>query len=256
MSALLHVEEISCRFAQVQALAAVTTSVCAGEIRGLIGPNGAGKTTLVNVLTGFVRPTGGRVVLDGAVLGRASAHTRVRLGLARTFQTPQICEELTVAANVAIGASARMMTARLRLLLDRSRPHLSEIHRDALALAERVGLGDVCQTEAGALSYGQRRLLEIARALMTRPRVLLLDEPVAGLNAGESAQVATLVRSLRDDSGITIMLIEHDMPFVMGLVDRVSVLRSGTLLAEGTPEEIQRDPLVEEAYLGTRTADA
>jgi ABC-type branched-subunit amino acid transport system ATPase component len=255
MSGLLAIDGLSCRFGSIQALRGVSTAIEAGEIRGLIGPNGAGKTTLVNVLTGFVRSDEGRVLLDGVPLGRMPAHARVRRGLARTFQTSQLCEELPVVTNIAVGACSRLATARLRLLFDGSRQRLRDVRRDAARVAERVGLGDVGHVEAGALSYGQRRLLEIGRALMTRPRVLFLDEPVAGMNALESGEVAALVRRLRDD-GITLVVIEHDMPFVMGLVDRVTVLSSGELLAEGAPGEVQRDPAVETAYLGAGRADA
>jgi branched-chain amino acid transport system ATP-binding protein len=252
VSALLELRGVSRQFRTLRALHDVTTHVEEGEIRGLIGPNGAGKTTLINVLTGFLPPTAGHVVFEGQRIDRKPAHTRVRAGLGRTFQTPQLCTAMPVLDNIVVGAHQRLVCARFSSLLPgRSHARLATLRAEAESVADRVGLAHLLQTPAGALSYGHMRLLEIARALMAKPRLLLLDEPVAGMNESESEPVAELVRRLPRD-GTTVLLVEHDMTFVMGLCDRITVLDHGVLLAEGTPAEIQRDARVEEVYLGTK----
>jgi ABC-type branched-subunit amino acid transport system ATPase component len=248
---LLDLRDVSRAFGRVTAVDGVTTTIDAGEIRGLIGPNGAGKTTLVNVLSGFLAPTRGSIAFDGAQLARAPAHARVRYGIGRTFQTPQLCPAMSTLDNVVVGAHQRLASARLSNLLSRGRrSSLARLRDEAAAVAGSVGLGDLLAVPAGALSYGHMRLTEIARALMAKPRLLLLDEPVAGMNETESAAVAEIVRTLPRE-GMTVLVIEHDMPFVMGLCDRISVLDRGRLIAEGTPDEVQHDPQVEEVYLGT-----
>jgi branched-chain amino acid transport system ATP-binding protein len=248
VSALLELADVTRSFGRVQAVQSVTTAVAAGEIRGLIGPNGAGKTTLVNLISGFVPLTGGSIVFAGRRLERMPAHARVRHGIGRTFQTPQLCPAMSVLDNTVVGAHQRLASARLRNLATRS--SLSSLREEAAERAREVGLGDVLAAPAGALSYGHMRLLEIARALMAAPRLLLLDEPVAGMNESESAAVAEIVRSLRA-LDIAVLVIEHDMPFVMGLCDRITVLDHGVLIAEGTPDEVQADARVEEVYLGS-----
>jgi ABC-type branched-subunit amino acid transport system ATPase component len=250
VSALLELSDVSRSFGRVQALRDVTTSIEAGEVRGLIGPNGAGKTTLVNVLSGFLGPTRGTMVFDGVRLDRVPAHRRVRHGIARTFQTPQLCPGMSVVDNVVVGAHQRLAVARVANLLSRERrTSLGALREEATEVAESVGLGRLLGVPAGALSYGHMRLLEIARALIAKPRLLLLDEPVAGMNENESAEVAEIVRAL-PAGGTAVLVIEHDMPFVMGLCERITVLDYGSVIAEGTPHEIQRDPRVEEVYLG------
>jgi ABC-type branched-subunit amino acid transport system ATPase component len=221
-----------------------------GEIRGLVGPNGAGKTTLLNVLTGFLPASSGDVLFDGARIDRKPVHVRVRLGMSRTFQTPQLAAAMSVLDNMVVGAHQRLATASLGNLFGAKRTTLAQLRADATTIAERVGLADVLDVPAGGLSYGHTRLLEIARALMARPRLVLLDEPVAGMNESESEPVTEIVRSLCAE-GISILLVEHDMEFVMDLCDRVTVLDHGELLAEGTPLEIQHDARVEEVYLGS-----
>jgi ABC-type branched-subunit amino acid transport system ATPase component len=248
---LLELHELTRAFGRVAAVDRVTTTVGEGEIRGLIGPNGAGKTTLVNLLSGFLAPTGGRIVLAGSRVDAQPAHERVRHGIGRTFQTPQLCPAMSTLDNIVIGAHQRLASARFRNLLSRTgRSALGELREEAAEVGGEVGLGGLLGVPAGALSYGHMRLTEIARALLTKPRLLLLDEPVAGMNESESSAVADIVRGLRA-SGTTVLVIEHDMPFVMGLCDRITVLDHGTLIAEGTPAEVQRDGRVEEVYLGT-----
>jgi branched-chain amino acid transport system ATP-binding protein len=235
----------------VRAVDGVSTTLADGEIRGLIGPNGAGKTTLVNLLSGFTPPTGGSISFAGRRIERTSAHVRVRHGIGRTFQTPQLCRSMSVLDNVVVGAHQRLAVARFRNLLSReTRTSLSALRGEAAAIAGEVGLGELLDVRAGSLSYGHMRLLEIARALVARPRLLLLDEPVSGMNENESADVAEIVRGL-PARGTTVLVIEHDMPFVMGLCDRITVLDQGAVIAEGTPHEVQHDARVEDVYLGT-----
>jgi branched-chain amino acid transport system ATP-binding protein len=246
---LLELRDLTRAFGSVAAVEGVDTTLEEGEIRGLIGPNGAGKTTLVNLRSGFLTPTRGQIVFGGTRIERTPAHQRVEHGVGRTFQTPQVCAGLSTLDNIVLGSHRRLAAARLRNLVGR-RTSLAGLRREAAAVGEHVGLGDLLGVPAGALSYGHVRLVEIARALMAKPRLLLLDEPVAGMNESESAEVAEIVRSLPAE-GTTVLVSEHDMPFVMGLCSRISVLDRGRLIADGAPEEIQRDPQVEEVYLGS-----
>lgn len=248
---MLAVERLTCRFGLLAALDQVQMAIPRGEIRALIGPNGAGKTTLLHAVSGFLRPSEGGVMLGDRSIDRLSAHRRARLGLRRTFQTPNVCPQLSVVDNVVIGAHQAMGCSGLPALLGlRPRRRLRTLRHDALEALTRVGLGAHGEQGTATLSYGRIRLLEIARALMGQPSVLLLDEPVAGMNDAERAHVAAVIRAIRAE-GVTVLVIEHDMEFVMGLADRVTVLDAGRILAEGTPAEIQRDPEVEAVYLGT-----
>jgi branched-chain amino acid transport system ATP-binding protein len=248
---VLELAGLTRSFGSVRAVDGVSTTLADGEIRGLIGPNGAGKTTLVNLLSGFTPPTGGSISFAGRRIERTPAHVRVRHGIGRTFQTPQLCRSMSVLDNVVVGAHQRLAVARFRNLLSReTRTSLSALRGEAVAIAGEVGLGELLDVRAGSLSYGHMRLLEIARALIARPRLLLLDEPVAGMNENESADVAQIVRGL-PARGTTVLVIEHDMPFVMGLCDRITVLDQGAVIAEGTPHEVQHDARVEDVYLGT-----
>ncbi|MEN3340939.1 MAG: branched-chain amino acid transport system ATP-binding protein [Actinomycetota bacterium] len=248
---LLELRGVSRSFGRVRAVADVSTSIEEGEVRGLIGPNGAGKTTLINVLTGFMPASSGSVLLGGTGIDGRPAHARVRAGLGRTFQTPQLSTAMSVLDNIVVGAHQRLGCARFRSLLPGGRrTSLRALRAEAAAVGGEVGLGDALDTPAGALSYGHMRLLEIARALMGRPRLLLLDEPIAGMNEAESEPVGTLIRAL-PARGTSVLLVEHDMSFVMGVCERITVLDHGVLLAEGTPHEVRHDARVQEAYLGS-----
>jgi len=237
---LLDVVEVSVRFGGLRALGDVSLDLEAGRITGLIGPNGAGKTTLFNVVTGLQPPLTGRVVLDGHDLNGSAPHRRARRGMARTFQRLELFGALTVRENVECAAS---MAARFRPRRDRPRAV-------ARRVIEQVGLTDVADVLASALPTGQGRLVELARALATEPRVLLLDEPASGQTETETEHFAGVLRDLAA-TGMGILLVEHDMSLVMAVCERIFVLDFGRLLASGTPEEVRADPAVLAAYLGS-----
>ena len=226
----------------------------AGEIHALIGPNGAGKTTLFDIITGLTRADTGRCVFDGTVLDGDPVQA-VRLGIARTFQNIRLFASASAADNVATGMHRATRGGLLAALWRGTafRAEEAQCHAEARRLLDYVGLGERAQTLASALSYGDRRRLEIARALASTPRLLALDEPAAGMNASETVALAALIRRIRDD-GVSVLVIEHDMRFVMTLCDHITVLDSGRHIADGTPDAIRRHPLVIEAYLGSAHA--
>jgi branched-chain amino acid transport system permease protein len=249
--ALLEVSRLVRRFRGLTALDGVSLTVRAGEILGIVGPNGSGKTTLFNVISGFYRPHGGSVRLSGRLISGARPSQVSRLGVARTFQHLRLFGNLTVADNMLVA-------------LDRSRTWWSwrylchpagiwrydrRLKRRAAELLASFGLAQFAGALPGTLPYGTQRRLELARAIASSPRLLLLDEPAAGLNGEERAQLAAIVRSIRD-SGVTVVLIEHNMGLVMSLCERVIVLDSGSVIAAGQPAQVARDPAVLEAYLG------
>lgn len=248
---ILEIKEITRYFGGVRALEGVSLSVAKGEIHGLIGPNGAGKTTLINVLSGIIAPTSGEVHFLGKPIQDLSAHRVSALGMARTFQNIRLFPAMTCLENVIAG---QHLTARRALLprllcLPSSRREEKAYREEAVAMLDRVGLGRRADAQAGSLSYGERRRLEIARALASHPRMLLLDEPVAGMRQRGLRQLSGLIRSLSEE-GITVFLIEHNMAFVMQLCSRITVLNFGQVITTGSPEDVASHPQVIEAYLG------
>jgi branched-chain amino acid transport system ATP-binding protein len=249
---VLEVDQLSRAFGGLMAVDRVDTAVAAGEIRGLIGPNGSGKSTLLNVVSGIYGATGGHIRLAGEDITRASAPARTRRGVARTFQNIRLFARLTVLENVAAACYCRSRAGLLAVLLrtPRMRAEEREIQQRARDALELVGLSGRADVHPGDLPYGQRRLVEIARALATEPRVLLLDEPAAGLTPAEKEQLLALIRRLNEERGLTLVLVEHDMHVIMNICDRITVLNFGAKIGEGTADEVRQNPAVIEAYLG------
>ena len=243
----LVVEGLTVRFGAVTAVKDASFSVQPGQILGLIGPNGAGKTTVVDAITGYNRITAGSIRLDDRSLVGMPAHRRARAGLSRSFQNLELFEDLTVLENIRAASDRRDLAAYVTSLV---RPGSGPLSSTAAAAIREFGLESNLDRKVSSLPYGRRRLVAIARAVASSPSVLLLDEPAAGLDEGESLELAALVRRLCDEWGLAVLLIEHDMAFVMSVCDRVVVLDFGNKIAEGTPAQTQSDLAVITAYLG------
>jgi branched-chain amino acid transport system ATP-binding protein len=247
MSAL-EIAGVTRRFGNLVAVREVSLSVQQGELRAIIGPNGAGKTTFFNLISGFFPPSSGTIVFEGRDITALPAHLRVALGIARTFQITEIFPELTVYENVRVSAE---VTAGYRLRPWLTRSERAEIRRQVEQTLELTGLSAKADRLVGELAHGDQRAAEIAMALALRPRLLLLDEPTAGMGDQETYAITQLIRRLHHDSRLTIVLIEHDMRVVFHLADRITVLDQGNLLADGTPREIAANEAVQAAYLGS-----
>ena len=252
MSAVLEVERLERAFGGVRAVDGASFEVRAGEIHGLIGPNGAGKTTAINVISGLLSPTGGAVRLSGREIQALPPHRIAALGVARTFQNIRLFQDLSARDNVIVGehlVRKASLAARL-LVLPSSRAEERGARARAGELLERIGLAERARERARNLSYGEQRRVEIARALAAEPRLLLLDEPTAGMNPVEVQAVAALIRSVAAE-GRSVLLIEHNVKLVMDVCDRITVLDFGKVIAEGTPAAVAKDPAVIAAYLGS-----
>jgi branched-chain amino acid transport system ATP-binding protein len=253
MSALLRAEQLTCRFGGLVAVADVDLSVKAGDVHGLIGPNGAGKTTFLNLISGHIRQTGGSVYFDGKNVGSTRPNLRAAAGIRRTFQNLRLFRDMTALENVMVGLHANTRSDIFPSLLRTSTQRAEEketVDRARAALAF-VGLLASANTLAGSLPYGHQRLLEIARAFVSQPKLLLADEPAAGLNGAEAGQLVGLIRRIQA-TGVTVMLVEHHMDVVMRACDRITVLNYGRKLADGSPGDIRDHSGVIEAYLGTK----
>jgi len=256
---ILVADKVTMRFGGLLANKDVDFRVPRGGIVSLIGPNGAGKTTFFNQLTGMLEPTSGEITFEGVSTIGMEPHEIARLGIGRTFQNIRLFGAMTSIANVMVGRHTRMKASwwSSLLKLPSVRAEEAAVEQRARELLELVGLQKrYYDDEARNLPYGDQRRLELARALASDPKLLLLDEPTAGMNPGETAQMTELIRRLRDELDLTVLLIEHDMKVVMGISERITVLDHGELLAEGTPEEVRANPLVVEAYLGKQATSA
>jgi branched-chain amino acid transport system ATP-binding protein len=249
---LLQVSGLSMRFGGLLAVNGVGLTVNEKQVVSMIGPNGAGKTTVFNCLTGFYKPTAGSILLDGEEIQGLAGHQIARKGVVRTFQNVRLFKEMTAVENLLVAQHRHLNTNFLAGLF--KTPAFRRSEREAMDYAEhwleRVNLKEFANRPAGTLAYGQQRRLEIARCMMTRPRILMLDEPAAGLNPRETEDLKALIGVLRNEHNATVLLIEHDMKLVMSISDHIVVINQGTPLADGTPEQIRDNPEVIKAYLG------
>ena len=247
---VLQAQDVAIHYGGVKALDGVDMTLEKGQIRGLIGPNGAGKSTTFNLITGVLGMTSGQVVFRGQAVGGKPSREISRLGMARTFQHVKMIADMTVLENVALGAHTRGNKGVLPAMLRTNRTEEQRLFREAQRQLERIGMGEYLHEQAGNLAMGPQRLMEIARALCADPALLLLDEPAAGLRHKEKQALADVLRQLKSE-GMSILLVEHDMDLVMQICDHLVVMEFGTLLTQGPPAQIQQDPKVRAAYLGS-----
>lgn len=249
---ILEVRGLTMRFGGLLAVNEVALRVDDKQVVSMIGPNGAGKTTVFNCLTGFYQPTAGEILLDGEAIQALPGHKIARKGVVRTFQNVRLFKDMTAVENLLVAQHRHLKTGFIAGLL--KTPAFRRSEREAMDFAahwlEQVNLTEVANRPAGTLAYGQQRRLEIARCMMTRPRILMLDEPAAGLNPRETEDLKALIALLRDEHGVTVLLIEHDMKLVMSISDHIYVINQGTPLADGAPEQVRNNPDVIKAYLG------
>jgi branched-chain amino acid transport system ATP-binding protein len=253
---ILEIKNITKNFGGISALSDVSFHINKGEIFGLIGPNGAGKTTMFNMITNMFSPTSGEIIFDGEQITGIKPYQITDKGICRTFQNIRLFSQMSVLENIMVGGHSRSHSGVFKSVL-RTKSQRSEekrLRENAKALMELVGLSNYGDVIAENLSYGQQRRLEIARAMASNPKLLLLDEPAAGMNETETESLFGLIKKVQA-RGVTVLIIEHDMPLVMKLCDRITVLNFGKKLAEGTPEEIQNNQAVIEAYLGSEEDD-
>jgi len=249
---MLQAQAISKHFMGIRALCDVSIEVLKDETLGVIGPNGAGKTTLFNVLTGLFLPDAGTLTLDGRQITRLKPHRRVKLGMARTFQNLEIFRDMSVLENVMVGGHIRLKAGYWRSLLATSGKRAEErlLQEEALALLELLGIADKAARPAVSLSYGNQRRVEIARALISKPAIIFLDEPAAGMNPRETQELAGRIARLKSSLQLTVVIIEHDMNLIMDICNRIVVMTEGKVLTSGTPNRIRSDQRVLDAYLG------